>query len=128
MAVDKPQTTAEEIRASIGGALDKFEVFHNQVLLGIYMAPEKTKGGIIRPDSVKAEDRWQGKVGLVLQAGPLAFVNDNRNDFRGQGVAMDDWILFRVSDGFPLDINGVHCRLIEDIHIKGRVTAPEIIW
>lgn len=128
MAVDKPQTTPEEIRASMGDAIDKIEVFHNQILVGIYFRPERTKGGIYIPDQVKAEDQWQGKVGLVLKVGSMAFQNDARNDFKGQTVKEDDWIVYRVSDGFPIDVNQVHCRLIEDIHVKMRVSTPDIIW
>jgi co-chaperonin GroES (HSP10) len=128
VAVDKPQTSAEEIQAGLDDALGKFEVFHNQVLVGIYMRDGTTKGGIILPDKTKDEDRWQGKVGVVLKKGATAFVNDARNDFHDQNVSTGDWVVFRVSDGFPLDINKVHCRLIEDIHIKARVTHPDIIW
>jgi co-chaperonin GroES (HSP10) len=33
---------------------------------------ERTKGGIIRPDSVKEADAWQENIGRVLAIGPLA--------------------------------------------------------
>jgi co-chaperonin GroES (HSP10) len=125
---DKPQTTANEIIAGLGDALTSFEPFHNQILIGIWMRPEKTAGGIIMPDKVLDEDRWQGKVGIVLKKGPLAFVDDSRNDFAGQNIEIGDWVIFRVSDGFAIDVNGVHCRMVEDIHIRGRVTSPNIIW
>jgi co-chaperonin GroES (HSP10) len=128
MAVDKPQTTADEIMASIGSAIGQFEIFHNQILVGIYMRPEKTAGGVILPDKVKDEDRWQGKVGLVLKKGASAFVNDARNDFHGLDVTVGQWVVFRVSDALAIDINGVHCRMLEDIHIKGVVESPSIIW
>lgn len=130
MATDKPQSTADEIMAGMASAMPNIEVFHNQVLVGIYMAPGVTKGGIILTDKTRAEDQWQGKVGLVLAKGPLAFLNDARNDFKDQNVEQGQWVIYRVSDGFPIDINGVHCRLIEDIHIRGRITDPSLnlIW
>lgn len=128
MPTDKPQTSAAEIHSAIDRALEQFEVFHNQVLVAIWLRSEKTAGGLILPDSVRDEDKWQGKVGLVLKKGPMAFKSDSRNNFEGQDVAVDDWIMYRVSDGFPVDIANVHCRLIEDIHIKARVATPEIIW
>ena len=127
MAVDKPQGTAEEILASLGDATDKFHVSHNQVLVAIFMRGDKI-GSIYVPDKTAQEDQWQGKVGLVLKKGPLAFKNDLRNDFADQTVEPGQWVVYRTSDGFPIDINKVHCRLIEDIHIKGRVDAPEIVW
>ena len=57
--------------------LDSIEIFHNQVLVATYIEPEKTRGGIIRPDRTLAENRFQGKAALVLKMGPLAFVDDN---------------------------------------------------
>lgn len=128
MAVNLPQSTPQETHASLGDALDQFEPFHNQILVAIYIAPAITPGGIHKPDSLVDEDRWQGKVGLVLKKGSMAFQNDGRNDFKGQNVEPGEWIMYRVSDGFAVDIGGVHCRLIEDIHVKGRVTSPEIIY
>lgn len=129
MAKDKPQSTREEIKASIGD-ISQFEIMHNQILVGIYMRGEgaRTLGGIILPDSNLAEDKWQGKVGLVLRKGPLAFRSDNQTDFAGQDVNEGDWLVYRVSDGFSIDINGVHCRLLQDTDIKGRVPDPSMIY
>ncbi len=134
MPQHKPQSTAEEIRSEIASVLPGLDIFHNQILIGIYMrgSVKELAGGkqLYLPDKVVDEDQWQGKVGVVLKVGPMAFKNDARNDFAGQSVAEGDWIVFRVSDGFPLDINGVHCRLLEDIHVKGRIVSPDIniIW
>jgi co-chaperonin GroES (HSP10) len=127
MSKNKPQATAEEIRASIED-LSKFEVMHNQILVGIYIRPEKTSGGIFLTEKTLDEDRWQGKVGLVLKAGPMAFQNEGNTDFHGQSVNEGDWVIYRVSDGLSIDVNGVHCRLIEDVHIKGRVADPSVIY
>lgn len=126
MALNKPQSTKEEILAAVGD-LDKVEVMHNQILVGIYMRGDKV-GNIYLPDQTRDEDRWQGKVGLVLKKGPLAFVSDGAADFKGQDVNDGDWVIYRVSDGFPIDVNGAHCRLLEDVHIKGRVADPSVIY
>lgn len=123
----KPQSTKEEILASVGD-LSALDIMHNQILVGIYMRPEKTAGGIILTDKTRDEDRWQGKVGLVLKKGPLAFENDAHNDFGGQNINEGDWIVYRVSDGFSIDVNRVHCRLLEDSHIKAVVTDPAVIY
>lgn len=127
MAANKPQASKGEIEASIGN-IEDITIYHNQILVGIYMAPERTAGGIIRPDRTRDEDKWQGKVGLVLKTGPLAFVDDRSNIFAGQEVKPGDWIVYRVSDGFPIDINGVHCRIMEDTHVKAAVPAPELVY
>ena len=57
------------------GDLSNIEVFNNQVLLGIYIRPVKTRGGIMLTDNYRDEDKWQGKVGLVLKKGPTAFMD-----------------------------------------------------
>lgn len=125
---DKPQSTKDEILAGLGEALTNAEVFHNQILIGIYMKPGKTAGGILLTQKTIDEDKWQGKVGVVLKKGPMTFVNDGTVDFHGQDVEVGDWVVYRVSDGMSLDLNGVHCRLIEDTHIKMRVSDPTAIY
>lgn len=109
--------------ASLGDALAKFDtLFHNQVLLATYMGPAVTKGGIIRPDKTRDEDKWQGKVGMVVKKGTLAF------EGLPDDAEVGDWLVYRISDGFPIDINEVHCRIIEDKDLHGRVTDPTIIY
>lgn len=116
------------------GDLSGYEPFHNLILVATYVRPEKTKGGIILVDNTLQEDRFQGKVGLVLKVGPIAFHDDNVNKFGGVKVEPGDWVLFRASDGLELffvDKNGrdgTPCRILEDVHIKARLTDPELIF
>lgn len=116
------------------GDISGFEPFHNLVLVGTYVRPETTRGGIIRPDRNLAEDRFQGKVGLVLKVGPIAFNDDQVNKFGGVTVQEGDWVVYRASDGaemFFVDDNGrdgTPCRLLEDVHIKARVNDPEMVF
>lgn len=122
------------VRAAVKGITDIIEPLHNLILVGTYVRPEKTKGGIIRVDRSLAEDRFQGKVGLVLKVGPIAFKDDNVNKFGGVTVKEGDWVLYRSSDGhemFYVDENGrdgTPVRLLEDIHIKGRLSDPEKVY
>lgn len=117
------------------GDLDDYECFHNLVLVATYIGPEKTKGGIILADRSIAENRFQGKVGLVLKVGPLAFKDDNIAKFGGVTVSPGDWVVYRPSDGIEHFVkdsrtvnDGVPCRLIEDAHIKGRVSDPAAVY
>lgn len=109
------------------GDLTKVDVFHNQILVGVYQRPVKTKSNILLPDSVRQEDRYQGKVGVVLKKGAQAFVDDETTKFTDD-VNVGDWVFYRVSDGFPITINGVLCRLLEEVHIKGRVPSPDQVF
>jgi len=118
---------ANEIRKHIGD-ISKIEVLHNQILVGVYIRPEKTKGGILLTSQTRDEDRYQGKAGLVLKKGPLAFVDDDNNKFHGQNVDVGDWVFYRVSDGFPLVLNGTLCRLLEEVHVKGKIPSPDVVF
>ena len=118
---------AETLRKMVGD-ISKIDILHNQILVAVYIRPEKTKSGIFLADQTRNEDRYQGKAGLVLKKGPLAFVDDEANKFHGQNVAVGDWVFYRVSDGFPLVINGQHCRLLEEVHVKGKIPSPDVVF
>lgn len=117
------------------GPLTDYEIFHNFVLVATYVPSEKI-GSIIVPDRSMSEARFQGKIGLVLKCGPLAFEDDTTVKFGGVRIDQGDWVLYRPSDGIELFIkdymglanDGLACRLIEDSLIKGRVTNPALIY
>lgn len=117
----------EEMLSRIGD-LSQVEVFHNQTLVMVYIRPDKTASGLFLADSTRDEDRFQGKAGLVVKKGLLAFVDDEHNKFQGQDVEIGDWVFYRVSDGFPITINGCLCRLLEEVHIKGRIPSPDAVY
>lgn len=127
-ASDKPQTTYAEITSGIGPDLEGITVATNHLLVGIWMRPEKTAGGIILTPKTRDEDKWQGKVGYVLKRGPIAFKSDERNDFGDLDPQPGECVLYRTNDGFSLDINGLHCRMLEDVHIAAVVPNPEMVW
>jgi co-chaperonin GroES (HSP10) len=108
----------------IVGNLDDFEIIGDRVLIGIYMRPEKTKGGIIRPDANKEEDVYQGKVGLVLKWGPDAFKNPETGDMYEQVANVGEWVVFKVGDGWQLEVNKMPCRMIKDANIIAKIKDP----
>jgi|SRR5215510_2570077 len=122
-ADDFRQMTLEKL-----GDLSGIEIMHNGVLVAIYIRPERTKGGILRPDSNIEEDLWQGKTGFVVKTGPNAFVDDETTQFHGQNVQVGDWCCFRVGDTWQFSIREVPCRLVSDAHIKLKLADPSIIF
>lgn len=110
------------------GDLSSVKLMFNTVLLATYFRPEKTAGGIIRPDENKAEDEWQGKVGLVMKLGPQAYVSDADTDFGGEKVEVGEWAVYRIGDTWPLNINGYPCRMIKDSSIKMVVKDPNMVF
>lgn len=117
----------QEVLNAIGN-LDNIKIFNNWVLIAVYKRPEKTAGGIILTDTVRKEDEYQGKVGLVVKKGPLAFVDDDRTSFGGQNVELGEWVVFRTSDGWSLDVNGVICRMLQDTQIRMTVDSPDVVF
>jgi hypothetical protein len=109
------------------GDISNIELFHNQVLLAVYLRPEKTKSGLILTADHLDEDRYQSKVGMLIKRGPLAFEQDG-NWFTGMTFNDLDWLIFRPSDGWSITVNGVLCRIFDDISIKGRAPHPDSVY
>jgi len=124
------------------GDLSDYDIFHNLVLVATYIPPPKTFKGpngedipFHSTDKTLAEDRFQGKVGLVLRVGPIAFQDDGAAKFGGVTIKPGDWVMYRPSDGTELFIRdrrkineGLSCRLIEDTFIRGRTKDPALIY
>ena len=109
------------------GDLSSVELFHNQVLLAVYIRPEKTKSGLILTDNHRDEDRYQSKVGLLVKRGPMAFEQDG-NWFQGLTFEEHDWLVFRPSDGWSITVNGVLCRMFDDTAIRARIPHPDSVY
>ena len=110
------------------GDLHDVEVMYSQVLLGIFIRPTKTKGGILLTDETRAEDRYQGKVCMVLKKGPFAFVDTDEVKFQGLNVEVGDWVVIRASDGWALSVNGHDCRMVNDTGIRMKIERPDSVY
>jgi len=117
----------KELHEELGDISD-IQLFHNQVLVAIYVRPEKTKSGLYLTDRIREEDKWQGKVGLVIKTGPDAFKDETGTWFKDVNVNIDDWIVFRPSDGWQISVHGVPCRILSDTDIRGLLPAPDVVW
>jgi co-chaperonin GroES (HSP10) len=121
--VDPKKSVVDEL-----GDLNNIKVFNNQVLVAIYKRPQKTKSGILLTDDTRNEDKYQGKVGLVVKMGPLAFVDDDETWFKDVEIKEGDWIFFRPSDGWQMNVHGVDCRVLRDVDIRGTINEPDQVW
>ncbi len=109
------------------GDITGFKVYNNQVAVCIYERPKQTKGGILLTDAQRDEDRYQGKAALIIMTGPVAFASAN-GYFTDGGPAVGDWIAIRPSDGWPIQINGVLCRMLVDEQVKLRIPSPDSVY
>ena len=110
------------------GDLSSVELFNNQILVATYISPQKTKSGIYLTDKTTDEDKFQSKVGLLVQTGPSAFEENDEGWFQGEEFNLNDWLVFRPSDGWSITIHGVLCRILSDTQVKGRVQNPDEVW
>ena len=114
------------------GNLAGIRVTLNQILLAIYKPPEVTRGGIIRPDIVKAEDVYQGIAALVVKMGPHCFEQTSNMDFTWSDddkVQVGDWVMFRRGEGFRVDVNKRECILMHSERgIKLILDRPDRVY
>lgn len=102
------------------GDLTNEVVLWDLVLIGIYIQPEKTAGGIIRPLDVVREDEFQGKAGVILKFGEGV---DNI-----WGLKEGDWVASSIKDGLPCHINGTSCRLVPYERIRLKLSDPSVVF
>lgn len=116
----------------IGTALDTIEPFGPRVLIGTFIKPTKTAGGIIMPDKTKQEDQWQGNCGLVLKMGKKAFKWDEDCPTvewdSGDPPKVGDFVMFRYSDSREFYLNGMTVRWVLDRNIEAKVADPMKIY
>jgi co-chaperonin GroES (HSP10) len=122
--------SSQSSRAAHFAALGVYtdEVLHSQVLCMTYVQPERTAGGIILTHKSQDEDRFQGKIALVVAMGPGAFKDDAVAKFHGKSVKVGDWVLARPSDGMEMFYNGCSLRLFQDVDIRMRIDDPKKFW
>jgi co-chaperonin GroES (HSP10) len=108
------------------GDVSNLTLLHNQVLAVVYQRPEKTKSGFILTSQTLGEDKFQGKVCLIVKKGPQAFVDTAEWQFGD--IKEGDWVIFRPSDGWSITVNGVLCRWFNDTSVKGVVADPDLVW
>jgi len=101
------------------GDLSKEVILWDLVLIGTYIRPEKTSGGIIRPRENIEEDTYQSKSGLVLKFG-IDVVDPVYNE--------GDWVVYSIKDGWSLTVNGTPCRLIPYDRIRMKVSDPSVVF
>jgi hypothetical protein len=121
--ISQAQDTKQAIIDAVGD-LSGIDVFNDLVLLGTYIRPEKTAGGIIRPKDNVDEDEHQGKVGLVLKVGPGANSDWENDQEAGQNAMLHTWVVFQTANTWKFQLNGVACSIVPYERLRMRVADP----
>jgi len=98
-----------------------------QVLVATYIRPEKTTSGLLLTEKSRQEDEYQGKVGLIINMGPLAFEGMEAAWPDDTVPKIGDFVVYRALDGFMTQFNGHPCRTLEDKQIREIVPNPDIV-
>lgn len=112
----------------LGDTLSGFTLACDKVLVATYRRAEKTAGGIIMTSNELDEDKFQGKAGIIIKLGSLAFKDDARTTHGEFSPKLHDWITFDPNQGKQQEICGLHCRILGDKNILMQVENPNFIW
>ena len=117
----------KELMDAVGDYLTGIRVPPYRVLLAMYErgagGEVQTAGGIwvplAQPTGVLREDTYQGKVGLVIKLGSLAFSDDDTHRWDGFAPRVGDWVAISVGDTYSFDLPGPRrCRIVDDANVK----------
>jgi hypothetical protein len=112
---------ATDPRQALIDAVDvsKIRTFGQNLLVATYIRPEKTKGGIYRPDSDIQNDELQGNVGLVLQVGEAVEEGEE---------LLHKWVRFGYNEGLKWRYADIPLRDIDLGRIRGIVDDPRQVF
>lgn len=131
----------QDILDDIGDVAKAFQPVGAGVLIVMYERGKqkdgemaRTAGGLFIPETaggVLKEDKYQGKVGLVMSLGPIAFKEDSNHHWGNSIPKIGDWIMISVGDTYSFDLPGDRrARIVEDVNVKCIVSpaAFDLVW
>jgi hypothetical protein len=141
--LDGPEEQKQQIFKDLGD-LAQYELLGEDVLVAVYaesnvLSQVKTHTGevvkLYGTDNRTTESRYQGKVGLIIKMGPVAWKYHNNGQLN-EGIipSVGDWVAFYPSDGRELYLRGVGskgegvtCRKLHWTSIFMRVPDPRVV-
>jgi len=99
--------------------IEGLHLYRNEVLVVTAPNRAKSKGGIIFVDKTQREQRFQGKIGLVVALGEIAFNDKDIWPNEESRPTIGTWIFYRAADTSECAIGGYSCRFINDDKVRG---------
>lgn len=130
-----PAHWALDIEERVAAYLPQFKIGGRDVLVGVWVPGKdnRTTGGIILPDGVRDESRFQGVTGLILKMGPSAYKTETTErwfldaDGNPDPPRVGEWVSFNFKQGEPFLLLGQPCRLVDCQHILLRIPRPDLV-
>jgi hypothetical protein len=132
----------EVIHKALEEGLKKFKNLYGPRVLIATAPTALTEGSLISAsdteEQLRNENRWEGKVGLILAIGPEAFKYNPRYPtqlWNGNKPQVGDWVGYKTSNsceyGFRYTINEqtfyASCRIIWDNNIEMSIDDSELL-
>lgn len=131
----------DAFKVASGGKPLNWRTTGPKVLVKIFIRPEEMKEitnattgekhVLYLPDTVRAEDKFNSCVGLVLQVGDQAYTGEDRNGKPrfpyGPWCRVGDWVGFNRNAGKRITIQGVACMILYDDQIDGVTDDPATV-
>jgi co-chaperonin GroES (HSP10) len=142
---------AEEILTDLEWMIEGLQPVGADVLLVMYervgKGEQKSTGGIIIPvtqGGTATEDKYQGKAGLIVKKGPMAFQEDETHRWGDVVPQVGDWVLIDVRETYSFDVpiydnpnvrlgspsGQRRMRLAQDVHVR-IIASPSVfdaVW
>lgn len=107
--------------------LDKLPVPKGyRILIAVPTIEDKTKGGILLPDSLKTKEETAAVCGQVLAMGDDCYADPDRFP-SGPYCQEGDWIMQRSYSGTRFKVDGKEFRLINDDTVEAVIGSPDMI-
>lgn len=94
------------------------------IAVKLYTREMVTEGGIIIPDVVLSEDKYQSCSALVCAMGPEAYKGD-KFERSGPWCKVGDWVLIPRYESTMVSYRGVAMALLPDDRVMAVIAGPE---
>ena len=121
---DEQMLAPEELEESVREKLPKPTGY--RVLVLPFKHVDKSKGGIILPDSTIEKERVASTCAYVIELGPLAY-KDKEKFPTGPWCKEGEWVLFGRYSGSRIKIEGGELRLLNDDEVLATLKNPRDI-
>jgi co-chaperonin GroES (HSP10) len=105
---------------------DDMQVDGWDIILRLYIRPNKTRGGIIITDNSQDEDQYKNCVGLVVKIAPACYL-DPRYDQSGPWCKVGEWRTFPRHAGYKIFYKDIPIFIIKEDAVGPRVPDPRFI-
>lgn len=116
------------------GDVNDLGIFPTDVIVAHFQRTKLGSGVLLAAKQTQAEDKYQGKVGLVVALGGNVFVDAPDAQFYGFKVKIGDWVVYKNSDGreqelcAPATADRVLTRVLKDGEVYMTVPRPDRVW